>query len=62
MIANIVLLIISEWKVCITVNSIIVTTSCKKPTSINNHFENNHFVSQSNTFSKTFVSDHYLNF
>ena len=42
---NIVPLIISAWKVCITVNSIIATTSCKQPTSISNHFENNHLVS-----------------
>ena len=27
------------------VNSLIATTSCKQPTSISNHFENNHFVS-----------------
>ena len=34
-----------------------------RPPVVNEHFENNRFVSQSNTVSKnSLVSDHYLNF
>ena len=35
-----------------TVNSLIVTTSCKRPPPISNHFVNNCFVSQLNTVSR----------
>ena len=37
----------------ITVNSLIATTSRKRPPPVSDHFTNNRFVSQSNTVSKT---------
>ena len=36
-----------------TVNSLLATTSRKRPPPVNDHFANNRFVSQSNTVSKT---------
>ena len=35
-----------------TVNSLIATTSRKRPPPVNDHFVNNHFVSQLNTVSR----------
>ena len=36
-----------------TVNSLLATTSRKRPPPVSSHFANNRFVSQSNTISKT---------
>ena len=35
-----------------TVNSLLATTSRKRPPPVSDHFVSNHFVSQSNTVSK----------
>ena len=45
-----------------TVNSLLATTSRNCPPHVSDHFVNNRFVSQSNTVSKTLVSDHCSNF
>ena len=38
---------------CDTVNSLIATTSRKRPPPVSDHFLNSRFASQSNTVSKT---------